>query len=328
MKALMYTAPRKLEVQDVPKPTVGTGEVLLQVLACGICGSDVHGYLGENGRRIPPMVMGHEFTAKVAETGSGCETLNIGDVVVVQPNVACFECDFCNAGRENLCPHKRVYGVFDFNGAMQEFLAVPERLCIKLPAGLDYKAGSLTESFAVSYSALKKAGDLSGKSILIIGAGTIGLLAMLAAKIQNPSQIAVCDLSDERLRLATEMGADVAEKPPFFDDKQFDVTIEAVGIAPTANLAVKVAKHGGTAVWIGNNQRMIEVNMQDIVTREIKVCGTYIYNFREFGEALLLLEDLNLEQFLNKVIAVEEAADIFAQLAENADKYLKVIINF
>ena len=336
MKALVYTAPESLEIRDVPKPVPKEGELLLQIMACGICGSDVHGYLGKNGRRTAPMVMGHEFTAKVVGLGDGCQSFEIGDAVSVFPCLACFDCELCEAGRENLCQGKKVLGVFANNGAMQEFIALHERQCFRLPDGVDYLRGALAEAFAVGYAAAKKAGDLGGKKVLIIGAGTIGILTMLAVKARGPAKIAMSDLSDKRLEVAKKMGASDAINPKAGDfDKQVasvfggkaDVVIEAVGTSIAANHAVSATASGGKCIWIGNNHQMIEVNMQEIVTREISVLGSFIYSYQEFNEALAMFGNLNLDVFLDKVVTLDEAAKIFAELAADNEKYLKCIIN-
>ena len=336
MKALVYTAPETLEIREVPKPVPIAGELLLQIMACGICGSDVHGYLGKNGRRTAPMVMGHEFTARVAGLGDGCQSFSAGDAVSVFPCLACFDCEHCEAGRENLCQGKKVLGVFANNGAMQEFITMHERLCFKLPEGVDYLRGALAESFAVGYAAANKAGDLSGKKVLIIGTGTIGLLTMLAVKAKGTEKIVMSDMSEARLKAAKRMGADDVINPNTEDfDKQVarafggkaDVVIEAVGTSIAANQAVSSTVSGGKCIWVGNNHQMIEVNMQEIVTREISVLGSYIYSYQEFCEALEMLGGLDLDDLLNNVVPLGEASGIFAELATDNEKYLKCIIN-
>ena len=340
MKALMYTAPKTLEIVAIPKPTVKEGEVLVKVLASCICGSDVHGWLGTNGRRLPPMVMGHEFSGRIEKLGKGVKDLNIGDVVTVQPCLSCFSCSTCESGMNQNCPDKKVLGVFDNNGGMQEYISIPAKYCFTLPKGMDYKLGALVEAFAVSYAALKKAGDLSGKRVVIIGAGAIGLFALLAAKMQKPNQIVMSDLSDDRLKIAMEMGATDVINPSkedysisiesIFNGLKADVTIEAVGIEITANQAVDATASGGQSIWIGNNQKKITVDMQDIVTKEITIRGTYIYTHEEFGEAVTLLSKLDVDLFLSHCIEIplEEAAAMFETLGAEPETCLRSIIMF
>lgn len=340
MKALLYTAPKTLEILDISKPEVGPGEVLVKILASCICGSDVHGWFGTNGRRTAPMVMGHEFSARVEALGEGVKNLAVGDVVAVQPCWSCFDCSYCKAGKNHICPNKRFLGVFSNNGGMQEYISVLEKYCFRLPDGMEPRVGALVEAFAVSYAAIKKAGDLRGKNVLIIGGGTIGLLALVAANLQDPKQIVVSDLSAKRLDIAKKFGAtDVINSQTenfdtrvreLFGEEGADVTIEAVGIEATANQAISATASGGISVWIGNNQKNITVDMQEIVTREIIVKGTYIYTHEEFGEALNMLPKLDLDLFLSQCmeISLDEAEAMFKALADDPEKCLRSIIMF
>ncbi|MCL2618987.1 MAG: alcohol dehydrogenase catalytic domain-containing protein [Defluviitaleaceae bacterium] len=338
MKALMYTAPKTLELTKVPMPVPGEGEVLLKVMACAICGSDVHGWHGTNGRRTPPVVMGHELSARVEELGAGCAGLGVGDYVAVQPCLSCFECAVCKAGKTNICQDRRVMGVFSNNGGMQEYVVLPAKHCFPLPDGTDYRAGALAEPFAVSYSAVKKGGDLRGKNVLIVGGGTIGLMALLAAKLQEPRAVVLSDLSQARLAIAADLGADATINPAEggFDEKlaaafggsKADVTVEAVGASATVNQAVSATAPGGTCIWIGNDKQMIDVNMQYIVTQEISVRGTYMFTHAEFGEAVALLPGLDLRVFIGNEVGLGEAADAFGKIAGDPDNNLKCIIDF
>lgn len=339
MKALVYQAPKVLEVVERPQPVPQKGELLLQVKACGICGSDVHGYLGITGRRTPPMVMGHEFSATVAGLGESTNRgFTIGQRVVVQPCISCWECEKCKEGYNNVCPTRDFIGVLDCDGALQEYLCVPEKLVYTLPDEISDEAGALIEALAVSYSGIKKAGKLTGKNVVIIGGGTIGLLALLVAKTQNPKKIIVSDLSDYRLATAKKLGADVTINPKdkdfvqeiknAFDGELADVSIEAVGVKPTVEQALSALKEQGTCVWIGNSAKMVEINMQDVVTRELKIFGSYIYTHEEFGEVIEFIQKnkLDLSQVISKKVPLEQAATMFQELAEHSEKYLKCIV--
>jgi len=329
-KALVYTASRTLEIKEVEKPTVGKGEALLKVLACCVCGSDVHGYFGENGRRSAPMVMGHEFSAQVEALGDDCEGLAVGDVVAVQPCLSCFECDYCKSGHTQRCEKKSFLGVLATNGAFQEYITVPARHCIPLPGDMDYKTGAMVEPFAVSYSAVKKAGNIDGKSVLIIGGGTIGLLALVACKMRSKSaKVVVSDLSLSRLEYAEKFGADGAVTPSEVLAGSFDLTIEAVGIEATARLALSALRPGGISVWIGNNQRDVNINMQEIVTRELNVRGSYVFTHEEFAQSIEVISrsGMNLvSMFVSRELSMEESPQVFAEMAEDTEKYLKCLI--
>lgn len=341
MKALIYKGPNKLEIQDMPKPVPGEKEILLKVKACGICGSDVHGYLGITGRRLEPMIMGHEFSGEVVELGDNTELgFKVGDRVAIQPCVSCWQCDKCKAGYNNVCENRRFMGAMDYNGAMVEYMAVPEKLAYKLPEDISYGVGALIEALAVAYSGIKKAGNLEGKNVVIIGGGAIGQLVLMCAKVQNPKKIVLSDLSDFRLSTAKELGADATINPHgkdfeeevlrAFDGEKADVAIEAVGIGPTVSQALSSLKSQGTCVWIGNSAQTIEVNMQEIVTGELKIIGSYLYTHEEFGEAIDFIHEnqVDLSELISKELTLEEAPQMFEDLTTQTEKYLKCIIKF
>lgn len=341
MKALIYQGPKKLEIVEMPQPVPQKGELLLKIKACGICGSDVHGYLGITGRRLEPMIMGHEFSAEVV--GLGEDTIlgfNVGDRVAIQPCVSCWQCDKCKEGYNNVCENRNFMGAMDYNGAMAEYMCVPEKLAFKLPEGMSYSVGALIEALAVAYSGVKKAGNLEGKNVVIIGGGTIGQLVLMCAKVQNPKKIILSDLSEFRLTTAKELGADVTINPSgknfteeiykAFDGEKADVAIEAVGIGPTVGQALDSLKSQGICVLIGNSAKNIQVNMQQIVTGEIKIFGSYLYTHEDFGETIAFIHKnkLDLSTLISKEISLEEAPQMFEDLTTQTEKYLKCIIKF
>lgn len=339
MKALMYQGPRKLEVVDIPRPVPKKGELLLKIKACGICGSDVHGYMGITGRRLEPMIMGHEFSAEIVELGENTALgFQIGDRVAVQPCVSCWQCIKCKEGYNNVCDHRNFMGALDYNGAMAEYMCVPEKQAYRLPDDMSYKAGALIEALAVAYSAVKKAGNLEGKNVVVIGGGTIGQMVLMCAKVQKPKRLLLSDLSDFRLSTARSLGADVTINPSVvdlleevknaFDGEKADVTFEAVGIGPTVAQALVSLKSQGTCVWIGNSAKTIEANMQDIVTGEKKIYGSYLYTHEEFGETIDFIHNnqLDLSSLISKEVSLEEAPRMFDDLITQTEKFLKCII--
>ena len=338
MKGIVYEGPNKLSYQDVPDVFPKQGEVKLRVKACGICGSDVHGYLGLTGRRLEPMMMGHEFAGEVVDLGMGVTGRKIGDKVAVYPVDFCGECEMCKKGDVHLCLHKRAYGVLDVDGAFAEYICVPEKCCFTVKDNIPYAIGSVMEPLAVSYRGVGHAGDLSGKNVLMVGTGTIGLLALACVKMKNPSKIFVSDLSDSRLEVARSMGADVLINPgkqnfkevilATTDGKGVDVAIEAVGATPTVQQAMSALAFGGTAVWIGNNKPMVEINMQEIVTRELTVHGSFLYGYEEFKTVVGLLNEgkLNVAPLISKEITLAQASDYFYKLAHNPGDLIKVVV--
>ncbi|MDR3565692.1 MAG: galactitol-1-phosphate 5-dehydrogenase [Negativicutes bacterium] len=340
MKALVYYGPEDLRLAEIADLKPAPGEALIRVKACGICGSDVHGYLGITGRRTPPMVMGHEFSGQVAEVGEGVTNIKVGDRVAPYPVIFCGDCEPCRQGNVHVCLNKKALGVLECNGAMAEYVSIPAKLLFKLADAVSYEVGSMMEPLAVSYRGVNHAGDLTGKNVLIVGAGTIGLLALALVKMRNPAKIFISDLSDIRLGVAKEMGADCVINPATDNMSDIiknatngvgvDFAFEAVGATPTVQQAMAALRVGGTAVWIGNSAKMININMQEIVTRELKVFGTFLYTFVEFGDVVEILNSgkLNVEPMISlKVPMMEKGIELFAKLAKDPGPLIKVILN-
>ena len=339
MKALVYYGPENLKVADIADPRPAAGEALLRVKSVGICGSDVHGYLGLTGRRTPPMVMGHEFAAEVAELGAGATGFKVGDRVTAYPVVFCDDCAQCRSGNRHLCLNKRAFGVLDCNGAMAEYISVPTKILFRLADPVSYDIGSLMEPLAVACRAVNHAGDLTGKTVMVIGAGTIGLLIAALVKTRNPAKIVVSDLADSRLEVARKLGADrtingatenLAETIRAETGGGVDVTLEAVGATPTVQQSTACLKLGGTAVWVGNSAKFVNTNMQEVVTRELKVTGSFLYSIDEFATVVDLLNTgkLDLEHLISmRVPMFEKGPELFAKLAKDPGPLIKVILN-
>jgi 2-desacetyl-2-hydroxyethyl bacteriochlorophyllide A dehydrogenase len=316
MKALVYEGPNKLALKEKEKPKRKNGEVLIKVKACGICGSDVEGYLGKSGRRIPPMVMGHEFSGEVVETDKE-SNFEIGDKVTAYPKLYCGECKYCEEGLTNICPEADFLGAMDKNGAMQEFLSIDEKYVIKAKNSISYIELSMVEPLAVAYRATNKVSNKKLKSsnyVLVIGAGTIGLFILQILKLKGVKNIIVSDLSDYRLKLAKKLGASNVINPKnenfnkkiseITDNNLVDYSFEAVGFSSTAAQALDALKIGGTSVWVGNAQKMIEMNMQKIVTTELNIIGNYIYSIEDFNKCLDLIEEGKID--IDPIISLEK----------------------
>lgn len=340
MQALVYYGPEDLRLAEVADPRPTRGEALIRVKACGICGSDVHGYLGLTGRRIPPMVMGHEFAGQVVEVGDGVTGIAAGDRVSAYPVMFCGACAQCRQGNVHLCLNKKALGVLDCSGAMAEYVSVPAKILFKLADHVSYEIGSLMEPLAVACRAVNHAGDLAGKTVVVVGGGTIGLLVTVLVKAKNPAKVIVSDLSDARLDVATQMGADRVVNPSRDKVDEVarietngvgaDVAFEAVGATPTVQQTMACLRTGGTGVWVGNSAKMVDVNMQEIVTRELKVFGSFLYSFEEFGAVAGLLNagKIDLAPIISlRAPMMEKGVELFARLAKNPGSLLKVILN-
>ncbi len=340
MKALYYVGEKEMELREIPTPVPNENEYLIQVKSNGICGSDFEGYMGKTGRRTPPMIMGHEFSGVVSKAPKGGK-FQEGQKVVIFPKPYCGVCEFCKKGMVNVCPKGICMGVLDVNGSMCEYVTIDEKYLLPFES-ISFNEAAFTEPLAVSYRSVYKISDAElaeADYTLIIGAGTIGLMALALLKYRGAKNVIVSDATAFRLSVAKELGADYVVNPreqDFLDEitkitggKMVDISIEAVGIAPTAKNSLECLKIGGTAIWIGNAQKIIEVNMQNIVTKELKIKGNYVYDLEGFAESLRLLSErkINIKPLMTNVYPLEEGVKAFKDLENNREgKMLKVFL--
>ena len=340
MKALVYKGPRTVVVEDVPKPSVPRGHVRVRIVRSGICGSDVHGYIGNTGRRDIGVIMGHEVSGVIDEVADDVKDVVPGQRVIVQPTIFCGECEYCKEGRTQHCENKTFLGVFSRHGGFAEYVSIPARLIYPLPDDVSFEKGALVEPMAVSKCAVDKISDYHGKTVLVVGAGTIGLLAIAVLKLRGAKMIIASDLSNNRLAAAKKLGADAVFNPKEVEPVQtvhgltgevgVDVSIEAVGAGKPVETALTCLKPCGESVWIGTVAPVISLNMQSIVTREITVHGAFTYSHIEFGQTLDMIRnmDTDIEAVISKTLSIEDAPEIIAQLADGSDAMIKTMIAF
>ena len=211
MNALLLTEYKKLELVDFPMPTIGPDDVLVRVRACGICGSDVHGFDGSSGRRNPPLIMGHEASGEVAELGANVKDLKVGDRVTFDSTVYCGKCAFCVKGDVNLCDNREVVGVapkeFKRHGAFAEFVSIPRRIMYRLPDSFPFEQAALIEAVSIGVHAVAITPVKLGDTAVIIGTGMIGLVTLQAAKAAGCTRIIAVDMEDSKIAAAIAMGA-------------------------------------------------------------------------------------------------------------------------
>ena len=337
MKALVFHGNNDLRYEEVPIPKVADDEALVKVKAVGICGSDVHGYLGKTGRRTPPMVMGHEFSGFVERVGKAVTNVKAGDRVVVFPFSTCGKCAYCRKEAVNQCPDKKFFGVFTVNGAMAQYINVQSDLVFPLPDKVDHIHGALVEPLSVAARAVAKADIRPDSTVTIIGAGTIGLMSLILAKVKRPQSIVMVDLIDSRLNLARELGADFT-----FNSKEEDpgssiynrldggssIVIEAVGVEKAVQQSIQWVVRGGKVVIVGLSQRMMPLDMHEIVSKEVKIEGSFLYDRREYQEILKQLPALapNLDRMVSLTAPLSEGPELFKRLARQEDCLLKVVL--
>ena len=319
MQALNFADFNRLELLDIPVPALAEpDDVLVRIRAAGVCGSDLHGYTGKSGRRQPPLIMGHEASGDVVASGAGVTDVSAGARVAIQPLVY----------RPDPQTGQTVRKLIGMNlpGAYAEYVVVPRANLYPLPSGLPYLTASLTEPTSIALHAVSTVHVRPYDRVLVIGGGTIGLLTMQILRIAGAREVAVTDLSDARLRLAEQMGASATFNPGSGDFQQFvadttggqgfDLVFEAVGLTPTVGQSLQAIRDGGTVVWIGNNQKIIEVDMQAIVTRELRVYGTYGMTERDFQRALQMLADgqIAADILVNRRATLSEGPGLFDEL--------------
>ena len=330
MRALQLVAPSELAVVDLPQPQPGPGEVRLRVKACGICGSDLHGMDGSSGRRIPPLVMGHEASGIVDAVGEGVSAWQAGDRVTFDSTVWCGECGYCREGRVNLCDSRQVVGVacaeFRRDGAFAEYVTVPQRILHRLPDRLSFEEAAFAEPVGVALHAVRRAGQMSGTTVLVVGAGLIGLLIVQALKRAGAAKVLAVDLDEGRLTLARELGADeTAIGGPDLAPFEVDVAMEVVGAAPTVDFAIRSVRKGGRVVLVGNLAPNVPLPLQVVVTRELDVLGSCAIA-GEYPEALEAIASgsIRVRPLISAEVDLENGIDAFAKA--KAPGALKVLV--
>ena len=340
MKALLLSEYKKLELTEVPVPTPDPGEILVRVAACGICGSDVHGYDGSSGRRIPPIVMGHEAAGIVARVGPEVDGFREGDRVTFDSTIYCGECAFCKRGQPNLCDRREVLGVScgDYRraGAFAEFVVLPARIAYRLPENLSFAEAALLEAVSVALHAVSLAPIEPGGSALVVGAGTIGLLVQQALRAAGCSRVIVTDVDATRLRLSESLGASaVLHSGPQFKQELLeltkgmgvDVAVEAVGNSPAVHSAIDAVRKGGSVVLVGNISPEVTIPLQKVVSRQITLYGSCA-SAGEYPRAIELMStgQIQVKPLISAVAPLSEGPQWFERLHAKEPHLMKVVL--
>ena len=340
MKALLLSEYRRLEIAEVATPLVGAGEVLIRVGACGICGSDVHGYDGSSGRRIPPIVMGHEAAGRIAAVGAGVTGLVEGERVTFDSTIYCGACGYCKRGEVNLCDNRQVLGVscgdYSRAGAFAEFVTVPARVVYKLPESISFAEAAMLEAVAVAIHGVSLAEISAESTALVVGAGTIGVLTLQALRAAGCKRVFVSDVDATRLKLAKDLGAaDVllADKDVVAQILQrtggvgVDVAMEAVGRDETVNAAIASVRKGGTVVLVGNISPEVALPLQKVVTRQIRLQGSCA-SAGEYPQAISLMASgaIRVKPLITAIAPLAEGPQWFERLYAREPNLLKVVL--
>jgi L-iditol 2-dehydrogenase len=342
LKALLLSEYSHLAVAEVPQPEVADNEVLVRVEACGICGSDVHGYDGSSGRRIPPIVMGHEAAGVVAAVGTAVTAFTEGDRVTFDSTVYCGKCEYCQRGEINLCSDRQVVGVScgDYRraGAFAEYVTVPQHIVYKLPDQLGFPEAAMLEAVSVALHAVRVSHVKGGETALVIGAGMIGLLTMQAARIAGCSRVMIADVDETRLELAKQVGATetlffsgpelVAEVLRRTNGEGVDLALEAVGRNETVAGAIDCVRKGGTVTLVGNIAKEVNLPLQKVVTREIRLQGS-CSSAGEYPQAMELVAsgEMQVKPLITAVAPLSDGPQWFERLHSREPNLMKIVLS-
>jgi threonine dehydrogenase-like Zn-dependent dehydrogenase len=316
---------------------VGPGEVLLKVAAAGICGSDIHGFLGHSERRKPGLVMGHEAVATVAQTAPGGAAVRAGERVSFNPLLSCGRCASCLDGRQNLCPDWRVYGMDRLHGTYAEYVSVPVGQLHPLPDALPTAEAILVEPVAVVLHAFRISFVDVPETLAIVGAGPLGCLALAVARLRGVRRACVIDRNPERLEAARRLGADLAVDPSRQDAAQATrewaggrgaaAVVEAVGSAETRRVAVDAAAPGARIVFLGLAEHDSPLPWIRMIRDEQAVFTSFAYAPRDFQAAVRLVESrpFDLRPF-TRSRPLEEGQQAFLEIAHAPGAVLKMML--
>jgi Threonine dehydrogenase and related Zn-dependent dehydrogenases len=319
MKAVVLEENYRTVVRDIAAPPVADDEVLIRVRSTGICGSDLHAFRGVHAFRKPPVILGHELAGDVVAIGAGVRTLTVGDRVTVMPQVGCGKCRYCREGHSNICPASRVPGAGGWVGTFVEYFNAPAAVVVKLPPHVTYDQGALAEPLAVALHALNKVSPRTRNNLVILGAGTIGLLMAAVAPALGFRKVLATDVLDCKLRLAAALGAAkpvnvrtenlaAAVRETFGGDKA-DAVVIAAGAPDIIDQAIESVRPQGEIVYVAMVVAPITASSYPVVFWEMTVKGARTYTLADFNQAIdfLAAGKIAFQQLITQRFRLEEA---------------------
>ncbi len=341
MKALVLTDYQKMDYRDVPDPVIAPNEVLVHIRSCGICGSDIHGYDGSTGRRRPPIIMGHEASGVIEKLGADVTGWQIGDRVTFDSTIYCGHCDPCMHGEINLCENRRVLGCsceeYKRDGCFAEYAAIPQHILYKLPENVSFDQAAMVEPLSIAFHAANLAPHPLNASAAVVGAGKIGLLLIQTLRAFGFGKIYALKASERDFDLIRSLGADecmisnaeaVSQIMNETGGKGVDFVFEAAGNNAAFNTGVDICRKGGTIILVGNSAPKIEMPLQKIVTRQIRLQGSCA-SAGEYDACLELISrgKINVDSLIAAAAPLSEGAEWFEKLYHEHSSGLKVILN-
>jgi len=341
VKALVLKEYNQFSYEDVALPEIGDDDVLIRVKACGICGSDVHGMDGSTGRRIPPIIMGHEAAGVIEKVGAKIADWKAGDRVTFDSTVVTRPDFYSQKGTFNLSDYRKVLGVscgeYRQNGAFAEYVAVPQSALYRLPDDLSFEKAAMVEPVSVAFHAVNLIPNELNESAVVVGAGMIGLFVIQALRIKGYGTIIALDLDQSRLDMALELGADYALKSDAPEVLQkvkelthgrgADMAFDVVGIAPTINLSINATRKGGKIGLVGNLSPKVEIPLQAVVSRQLTLYGSCASS-GEYPACLEMIASgrVRVDEMMSAVVPLADAASWFERLHKGEPGLMKVIV--
>ena len=336
MLTLHYPSYGKLEIVEQPRPAPAADEVVVAVAACGLCGSELETFRSRSPRRLPPLVMGHEFCGVVETVGSGVDEAMVGQRYVVNAIVPCGACPMCAGGDTHLCSNRQVFGMHR-PGAFAEAVAVPQRALVPWPNGVSASAACLAEPLANGVHVVRLTADLAATKVVVIGAGPIGLSVLQCFVAMRSAQVVVSDIRDGRLTVARALGANHtvnatdgdlrSEIKRWTDGHGADVVVDAVGSAETKRLSLECARPGGACVWIGLHEDDVTLSTYGITLRELRLFGTYGATLDDVTDAVELIRSakVDMTSWVSR-FALGDGVDAFRRMLDPSGDDIKAVI--
>ncbi len=338
MRQAVMTAPGEIAFRDVEVPLPGKGQVQIRVQRIGVCGSDIHVFHGKHPFVTYPLIQGHEYAGLIEAIGEGVEGVAIGDKVTATPQEVCGVCSPCRRGQYNACEELKVRG-FQAPGSAQDLFVTEAEKLVKLPADFEPEQGAFVEPVAVAAHSTGRAGDLTGRNVVVAGAGTIGNFVAQACKSRGAAKVLITDVSDFRLEVAQQVGiaatCNVIKEPladavkRVFGDDGFDVAVEVAGVEASLSTLVELIGKGGTLLIVGVYGEKPQVDMSVICEHELDVKGSMMYRHEDWVQAVewIASGDVQTEPLVSKHFSFDDYPAAYAFIEAEGERSMKVMID-
>lgn len=338
MKAAQLSDYQLITIEDLQTPTILPNEVLIQSIYVGLCGSEIHAYLGTHPFREPPSILGHEVLGRVVAIGSGVTQFTEGDLVTVEPHIGCGRCSYCQSQKYNLCNEKIVLGTKRWSGAFAQYFTAPEQTVYKINSKQEKKIYTLVEPLAVGLHAVNRVQLSKNSKVLVLGAGPIGILTAIAAISQGVEQVVITDTVDLNLEIAKQMTTlqtlnviteDIHRLLVQYENG-FDAIFVSVGVSSVIQQAIDLCKKDGAIISIALYEKPVAVDFNKIMLKEIHILGSSMYVKKDIESAIKIVEEnhYKLDKLITKCYDFHELQEAFENNIHNASETIKTIIKF